>query len=159
MKKLTIVFLSFVWSFAAVADEKTDIAAILDGYHMAASKGDWDTYFDLMADNSVFLGTDITERWTKPEFKAYTETRPNGWSYVAKERNVDLAPDGKSAWFDEIMYSETYGYCRGTGALIRTENGWKITQYHMTFPIPNDVFFEITKQFQDLVTKQVTTKK
>ena len=43
----------------------------LDAFHTAASEADEDTYFALLADNAVFLGTDASERWTKPQFQEW----------------------------------------------------------------------------------------
>ena len=31
-----------------------------------------------------------------------------------------VAADGKTAWFDEMLWNETYGTCRGTGVLVLT---------------------------------------
>ena len=42
------------------------------------------------------------------------------------------------------LFSPAYGISRGTGALIHTEQGWKIAQYHLSFPIPNDKAKRIT---------------
>ncbi|GHF23545.1 hypothetical protein GCM10017044_17610 [Kordiimonas sediminis] len=157
-RSLCMVLLVAGTGFSTVSADSKDIEAVnqvLNAYHKAAGEGDWDTYFNQMAETSVFLGTDITERWTKKEFQAYAETRPTGWKYTPKKRNIDMTPDENAAFFDEILLSEQYGYSRGSGVLIRTKSGWKISQYNLTFPIPNDVFTEITKQFQGLVADQV----
>ena len=45
---------------------------MLDGYHLAAANGEWDTYFDLMSEDSVFIGTDARKRWGKSEFRQYS---------------------------------------------------------------------------------------
>ncbi len=130
-------------------DDEAAIAAVLDAYHAAAATGDWDNYFDLMSDDGVFLGTDASERWPKEVFRQYAAGR-SGWVYHPQERNINLTPDGNSAWFDEILDSESYGSSRGTGVLIRTADGWKISQYHLTFPIPNALAREITDRIKAL---------
>ena len=51
-----------------------------------------------------------------------------------------------------MLWNDTYGVCRGTGVLVLTEEGWRIAQYHLTFPIPNELSAEITariKEFQE----------
>ena len=48
------------------------------------------------------------------------------------------------AWFDEVLDSQSYGTSRGTGVLIRGAKGWRVAQYHLTFPIPNDLAGEMT---------------
>src|SRR5690349_16554349 len=45
-------------------DEKA-IGAVLDDWHAAAAAADEERYFGLMTEDSVFLGTDATERWDK----------------------------------------------------------------------------------------------
>lgn len=129
------------------------IAGVIDSYHAAAATGNWDTYFDLMSDDAVFLGTDAGERWAKEEFRAYAGNR-SGWVYRSVERNINLTPDGNSAWFDEILNSESYGSARGSGVLIKTAAGWKISQYHLTFPIPNELAGEITDAIKELEARR-----
>lgn len=63
-------------------------------------------------------------------------------------REIDFSPDGNTAWFDELLNNEAYGTSRGTGVLIRTGEGWKIVQYHLTFPIPNDLAGDFTAQIK-----------
>jgi hypothetical protein len=131
--------------------QQSDIAAIngvLDGYHQAAANGEWDTYFDLMSDDGVFIGTDARERWVKSEFRQYS-SGSNGWVYTPEQRNINITPDGLSAWFDEALLSQSYGSSRGTGVLIRTAAGWKISQYHLTLPIPNGMVRGITDQIKE----------
>jgi len=40
--------------------------------------------------------------------------------------------------FDEKLRNERYGEVRGTGVLRRTDAGWKIAHYSMTFLVPNE---------------------
>lgn len=100
-----------------------------------------------MSDDGVFLGTDAGERWPKSEFQRYAQGS-DGWIYHPTERNVDLTPDGMSAWFDELLDSQSYGSSRGTGILIKSAQGWRIAQYHLTFPIPNALARDITDQIK-----------
>jgi ketosteroid isomerase-like protein len=137
----------------ADAPSETDVSATLDAFHEAASEADGETYFSLFAENGVFLGTDKSERWPVEAFQAYADpifSEGRGWTYVMYERHVDFAPDGKTAWFDELLQNKSYGTSRGTGVLIKTSKGWKITQYHLTFPIPNALAGEFTKQIKAL---------
>ncbi len=133
--------------------ELQEINAVLDAYHAAAAVGDWSRYFELMSDEAVFLGTDASERWPKAEFQTYA-ARSNGWVYDPVQRNIDLTPDGMSAWFDELLDSESYGTSRGTGILIKTNNGWRIAQYHLTFPIPNELVRQFTDQIKAFEAEQ-----
>jgi ketosteroid isomerase-like protein len=138
----------------SLQQDEQSIARVLDGFHHAAAQGDWAAYFDLMSDDAVFIGTDASERWPKAEFRAYAGTR-SGWVYLVRSRNINLTPSRDSAWFDEILDSASYGTCRSTGVLIRTEDGWKISQYHLTFPIPNALAAKLTaeiRQFESELT-------
>lgn len=129
------------------------VAAVLDQFHQEASEGDWNAYFDLLSDDAVFLGTDVNERWTKEVFRSYASGR-NGWTYTPMERNINFTPDGNTAWFDEVLDSASYGTSRGTGVLILTDGGWKISQYHLTFPIPNALSRQFTDQIKSWEAQQ-----
>jgi hypothetical protein len=154
MKNISLIILLFVTLFSCaqnIQSQQTDIAAInkvLDDYHQAAANGEWDTYFDLMSDDAVFIGTDAGERWVKQEFRQYS-SGSNGWVYTPQQRNVNITPDGLSAWFDEALLSQSYGSSRGTGVLMLTAVGWKISQYHLTLPIPNGIVRGITDQIKE----------
>jgi hypothetical protein len=154
MKNISLLIL---FSFALLScaqnnqSQQSDIAAInkvLDGYHQAAANGEWDTYFGLMSGDGVFIGTDASERWVKQEFRQYS-SGSNGWVYTPQQRNINITPAGLSAWFDEALLSQSYGSSRGSGVLIRTAAGWKISQYHLTLPIPNGMVRSITDQIKE----------
>lgn len=161
-KPPVIVFLAAFMSFAAhyILDspklsselnqtEQEKVSSILDQFHGAAAEADWDTYFDLMRDDAVFIGTDAAERWNKPTFQAYAAKAPNGWLYQMKERHIHFTDDLKTAWFDELLVNTSYGEARGTGVLIKnTEDQWQIAHYALTFPLPNELAGEITEKIQ-----------
>lgn len=132
------------------------IGAVLDDFHDAAAKGDGKRYFNHLSAQAVFLGTDGTERWTKENFQKWASDHGymngKGWVYTARKRNVTMSPDGKVAWFDEVLANEKYGECRGSGVLIRDDQEgkfrWLITQYNLTIPIPNDVTDEVVSKIR-----------
>lgn len=141
-KLLLPVLLATNTAFAQ--SDEAAVNDVLDAYHQAAAAADWQTYFDLLVNDAVFLGTDVNERWPKAVFQEYANAS-NGWLYLPRERHINFTPDGNSAWFDEILDSASYGTSRGTGVLIKIDGGWKIAQYHLTFPIPN----ALAKKFTD----------
>ena len=128
-----------------VADtpEEQAAAAVLDALHEAASKADGAVYFDLFTPDATYIGTDVTERWSIAEFRSYAEpyfNRGRGWTYAPRSRSLTLAPLECRCvvWFDEALDSASYGTSRGTGVLVRGEDGgWRIALYALTFPIPN----------------------
>ena len=122
--------------------EAAAVSAVLDAFHAAADRADEEAYFGLMAANFVFLGTDATERWDKATFRAFAHpyfVKGKAWTFTPRDRHVDLSRDGRVAWFDELLDSATYGECRGTGVLEKADVGWKLVQYHLTIPMPNDL--------------------
>lgn len=118
------------------------VSGVLDSLHHHAATANEDAYFALFAPEGVFHGTDATERWSVEAFRAYAHpafSQGRGWTYVlrAGSRNIDFAPEGTVAWFDELLDNANYGETRGTGALRLVDGAWKITQYHLTIPVPN----------------------
>jgi len=161
MKQLVsgfIILLMAALPAKANDDDLANVDAVLSQFHSAASKADWASYFDLMSKDAIFLGTDVSERWDKATFRGYA-LKTKGWSYQLRERNISFTPDGNTAWFDEILGNDSYGTSRGTGVVIRTSGGWKISQYHLTFPIPNDLAAGITQQIQTFEARQKLRQK
>ena len=112
---------------------------VLDGYHAAAASADAHTYFALMTPDAVFVGTDATEHWTLDQFKTFAAPHfasGKAWTYRSTDRRVTARPE--VAWFEEKLFNDKYGAVRGSGVLVRTQEGWRIAQYVMSFPIPND---------------------
>lgn len=141
---------------AQASGEPTAVGAVLDAFHSAAAKADEEAYFALLAPNAVFLGTDATERWDKTAFRAFAHpyfSQGKGWTFKPRDRHIDLSRDGKVAWFDELLDSESYGECRGTGVLEKVDGGWKITQYHLTIPMPNDLAKEFVARIREAAKK------
>ena len=117
-----------------------DLDALLNGLHLDAHKGNFESYFDRYSSNAVFLGTDKTERWTIEEFKAYAKpafSDGHGWTYAVIERNWE--GDGNTRWFDEILLNEKLGHCRGTGVVELINGEWKISHYALTMLVPNSI--------------------
>lgn len=126
-----------------------EVEAVIDRLHDAAAKADGATYFALFTPTARFIGTDATERWSLTEFKAYAEpvfSRGQGWTYTPRERVVTFAPLACLcvAAFDEILDNASYGAVRGSGVLVRTDTGWKIEQYVLSYAIPNDLARPVT---------------
>jgi ketosteroid isomerase-like protein len=144
----------------APSDAASDAAAVgtlLDDWHQAAAKADEARYFRHMAPGAVFLGTDAKERWTLDEFRAYAHPHfasGKGWTFVPRVRHVSLSNDYSTAWFDEILDSAPYGTCRGTGVLRKFNGTWRIEQYALTIPVPND----LADQLVALIRAQQSTK-
>lgn len=128
-----------------LAAERTAVDSVLTTLHQLASQGAWERYFALYAPDAVFHGTDATERWDLEAFRGYADGS-SGWTYDMSERHVFVDSDGSTAWFDERLRNATYGETRGTGVLVKRDGGWRIVQYNLTIPIPNDLAGEFTRR-------------
>jgi pimeloyl-ACP methyl ester carboxylesterase len=137
----------------ARAAAESAVRGLLDEFHLAASKADGGRYFACLAPDAIFVGTDATERWDVARFREFCEPyfrEGRGWTYVASERHVALSADRKLGWFDEQLANEKYGQVRGSG-VVRFDGGrWRIVQYVMSFPIPNDLSGEVTRLIRGL---------
>ena len=147
MKQLILVF--FLMAFNVKAYDHNDINILLDGLHEDAHRGNFEAYFDRYSSDAVFLGTDKTERWTIQEFKSYAEPAfadGHGWTYKVIERNLEGS--GNTRWFDEILFNEKLGHCRGTGVVQLINNEWKISHYALTMLVPNSIAGDVGIQTQ-----------
>lgn len=150
MKKIALLFLVLLISCNETKDissEKNSINQLLDNWHKAAAEANFDNYFNAMAEESIFIGTDATENWNKVEFIAFAKPyfdKGRAWSFSALERNIYFSKDGKTAWFDELLNTQMK-ICRGSGTLEKSNNEWKIKHYVLSMTIPNDNTNEVIK--------------
>lgn len=129
-----------------------EVGSVLDAFHEAASRADGEAYFASFAPDAVFIGTDAAERWSVAEFRAFAEpyfSKGKGWTYLPRDRHVAVGARGETAWFDEMLDNASYGVCRGTGVLVRTDGSWKIAQYHLTIPIPNEISKQVVAMIRE----------
>ena len=150
MRKYMLSFFLFTIVFSQNIGSKKAVNLVLDNLHLYASQASGEKYIDLFSDDAVFFGTDISERWPKNDFQAYAMSRfktGTGWTYYMKERNIYFSDDGRTAWFDDF---------RGTGALKIVNDEWKITQYNLLLPIPNDLLKKYSKEIKEYYKKTNT---
>jgi ketosteroid isomerase-like protein len=124
------------------------VNAVLDTWHQAAAKADEEGYFKHFTADAVFLGTDATERWARDEFRKWAKpyfAKGKAWSFKATRRHVAFSRDGTVAWFDEVLDTPNLGPARGSGVLMWDGATWKIAQYNLSVPIPNDAFADVKK--------------
>lgn len=134
---IQILFLFF--SLLTQADEK-QLNKLVDDWHLAASKADFDGYFGKMSEQSIYIGTAPNERWTKTEFIAFAKPyfdKGKAWDFKAKNRKWGFSEDGKTAWFDEEL-STWMEDCRGSGVVQFINNEWKIVFYDLHVIIENE---------------------
>jgi len=128
------------------------VGGIIDAWHAAAAAADEEKYFSFFTPDAVFLGTDATERWTRDEFRKFAHpyfAKGKAWSFKSVSRWISFAPDHTVAWFDEMLDTPNLGPCRGSGVLLATRSGWKIAQYNLSIPIPNDLVDDFKKRIEE----------
>ena len=152
-KILTRSFLLILPFSCAVIDngqDRKDIHLLLDSWHKAAATADEDVFFGTMTENCIYLGTDKTEKWKRDELKEWSQEyfdRESAWSFTSFEREIYFSEDANTAWFDEKL-NTWMGICRGSGIMVRTPEGWKLSHYNLAVTIPNEKingFIELVK--------------
>jgi hypothetical protein len=121
------------------------VAAMIDDWHDAAAKADESRYFGHLASDSIFLGTDASERWTKAAFAAYAHphfAKGKAWSFHSVRRAIVFDGDGSIAHFDEDLATEKLGPARGSGVVALRNSVWVIVQYNLALTVPNGRFPE-----------------
>lgn len=165
MKKIITSFLLIIsiWSNAQ-SKETTQINSLLDNWHKAAAEAKFDSYFDAMAEESIFIGTDATENWNKKQFidfaKPYFD-KGKAWNFTALERHIYFSKDKKTAWFDELLNTQMK-ICRGSGVLEIINGKWKIKHYVLSMTIPNDNTNDVIKikaPVEDALISKLSEKK
>ena len=154
MRKIVIVLIGLVLfgckskQITNQKNQESQINLILNNWHKAAAEANFNSYFDAMADDAIFIGTDATENWNKPAFIQFAKPyfdKGKAWNFTSLERNIYFSSDKKTAWFDELLNTQMK-ICRGSGVLVLDEKGnWKIKQYVLSMTIPNDHTDEVVK--------------
>lgn len=163
MKKHLIFGLLFIFGInnliaqnSELGKSRSAVNKLLNRWHKAAAEADYETYFQLMAPESIFIGTDATENWNKKEFMQWSKPyfqKGTAWDFKKLERNIFFSENGKIAWFDEILDTHM-GLARGSGVLIKEGGKWKVKQYVLSLTFPNTKLSEV-KNLKDSVEKDL----
>jgi hypothetical protein len=145
------IFLTSTRLYAQAHD--ADINHFIDAWHKAAADANANVFFGSMAEQSIYIGTDATERWNKEQFISFAKPyfdKGKAWDFTPYDRDLHVTSDGKYAWFSELL-TTWMGTCRGSGILHKTKDGWKIEQYHLSVTVPNDIirdFISLVESYQ-----------
>ena len=130
---------------------ENDVNNLMNAWHKAAAMADEDVFFGSMKKGGIYIGTDKTELWTREEMKGLMMKyfqRDTAWDFKTIERNVYSTDNEQVAWFDEKL--DTWmGVCRSSGLVEKVAGEWKISHYHLSVTIDNDLikdFIELTKK-------------
>lgn len=158
MKRISLLLVLMSTVLFAQQNEKKQISKIVDDWHLAAGRADFDAYFALMTDDAVFIGTDATENWQRDEFMSFSKPyfdKGKAWNFTAVERNIYVNDDANLAWFDELLNTQMK-ICRGSGILKKVDGDWKVAHYVLSIAVPNDLvdrLVELKKEKDDLLLK------
>jgi hypothetical protein len=134
---------------AATADPALakQVNAFVDGWHDDAAHARM-AYFDKIAADGVYIGTDRSELWQRDAFRAwgrkYFEGKTSAWTFHATRRNVYASNDGKLIWFDELLDTANMGHCMASGVIRRTDKGFEILHYQLSIAVPNEISKQVT---------------
>jgi len=114
----------------------------LDEWHESAADADFDGYFNKIAPNGVYVGTDEEEVWSKTEFADFSKPffdKGRAWDFTAIDRNIYRDENGSHIWFNETL-NTWMGVCRGSGIItLNGETGqYEIQQYVLSLTVPNE---------------------
>lgn len=132
--------------------ERENISKLINSWHKAAAEANFDAYFDQMAEDAVFIGTDATENWQNKDFRKYSKPHfdaGSAWDFTALERNIYVSENGKIAWFDELLKTQM-GICRGSGVVTMENGSWKIKHYVLSMVIPNSVASDVIEAKKEI---------
>ena len=119
--------------------------AFVDEWHQDAAQAR-PAFFDKIAADGIYIGTDKTERWTKEVFREWAKpafARPTAWAFTPLHRNISSTPDRQIVWFDEQVRS-SMGILQATGVVRPTAKGFEIVHYQLSIAVPNDVIPQVT---------------
>jgi len=149
---LTACFLCLGLIGAASASAATDaeltkqVNAFVDGWHDDAANTRM-AYFDKIAKDGVYIGTDRSELWTRDEFKAWSKKyfdARSAWTFKATRRNVYASADKSLIWFDELLDTKNMGHAMASGVIRKTAKGFEIVHYQLSLAVPNEVIDQVT---------------
>lgn len=159
MKKFTILFLLTSFLFGCITQKKEsinlpaskkEVNIFLENWHKAAADANFDNYFNALDSTSIYIGTAAEEIWTKEQFASFSKPyfdKGKAWDFKTLDRTIYINNSGDLAWFNELL-NTWMGTCRGSGVLEKINNTWKIKQYVLSVPIPNNDIQTVIKAKQ-----------
>ena len=139
--------------------------ACLDTLHRSEAIADSKGYFGCyLNENCRFLGTDCKENWSITQFIEYSKEafkKTSAWDYslIPGTRKCFEIVENQVIIFDELLLAKSFKCtARGSGNLVKSNGYWFITQYHLSFPTPNDIAYDICKQIEKYEKQLISAK-
>ncbi len=142
---LTVIAISAASCSSYKNIPESTINQVIDQWHDAAARADFEDYFDLMTTDAVFIGTDATENWQLAEFRAFAKPffdKGKAWSFTPLQRNI-YTKNGV-VYFDELL-STQMGICRGSGIVVMESGKARIAHYVLSIAVPNENVSSLTE--------------
>jgi hypothetical protein len=160
MKRLILACCLLLASLAAHAQTQDaalagQVNAFVDSWHDDAAHARL-AFFDKIASDGVYIGTDKTELWHRDEFKVWAKRffeRKSAWTFHPIRRNVYASADKSMIWFDELLDTQM-GVCMASGVIRKTASGFEIVHYQLSMAVPNEVGGQVTKLIKESEAKQ-----
>ena len=83
------------------------------------------------------------------EFKAYARpafSEGRGWTYEVISRHLIKTQSPDVFGFDEILFNERLGKCRGSGLVVKEDDRWLISHYVLSMLVPNEIAVDVGAQ-------------
>jgi hypothetical protein len=153
MKRLILACCLFfaslaAWAQTADATLAKQVNAFVDSWHDDAAHARW-SYFDKMAPEAVYIGTDKSELWHRDDFRAWAKRyfeAGKAWTFHPIRRNVYAS--GGMIWFDELLDTQM-GVCQASGVVRQVPGGFEIVHYQLSMAVPNEVNKQVVKLIKD----------
>lgn len=113
-------------------------------------------YFDKIARDGVYIGTDKGEYWRRDAFKTWAAPhfkRKSAWAFKTIRRNVYFSDDRAMIWFDELLDTRM-GVCQASGVMRRKGDSFEIVHYQLSMAVPNEVGGQVTRLIRDFEEKE-----
>ncbi len=140
---------------APLSPAEQSVKTVINDFHLAAAQADTERYFQRSAPDLVFLASDPSERFDIDQLRAFAEpyfSQGKGWVATPTEQHVVVAEGSKIAWFDERLESVAFGEMRASGVLRQDDDGWRIVQYNVGFPVPNALARDLAEKIRSIET-------
>lgn len=126
-----------------------NVAEVLHTLLKFQETGNIENYVNCFLHDSsvVHIGTDVDEYFsTWHDYLHWIDNflpSRKGQEINAKNTRIQVSEDGKTAWYSQLIDTcyETKGEItriegfRHTGVLLKTHNGWKVVQSHISAPV------------------------
>ncbi len=157
MKRLLLACLLLLSAFGAQADPtlKQQVNAFVDRWHSDAAHAR-PAYFDKIAKDGVYIGTDKSEHWRRDEFKTWAKPhfkRKSAWAFKAIRRNVYFSETSPSSGSTNC-WTRKWASCQASGVMRRKGDSFEIVHYQLSMAVPNEVGSQVTRLIKDFEEKE-----